>query len=134
MNWILKLLGKTSRSQEPRVSVPEGWTDDMNIQIAAGHTLDKLVDFVLQAAMRGDDSSKTIAALVENFSVSEEDAALALDRACGGVVRAATRNPQNCPDRQKDPIAWLSYQRCLREPSIIGAIYPEFSSPSQTKN
>ena len=134
MNWILKLLGKTSRSQEPSVSVTEGWTDDMNIQIAADRTLDELVDFVLQAAMRRDDDAKTIAALVEHFKASEEDAALALDRACGGVVRAATRNPHNCPDQKKDPIAWLSYQRCLREPSIIGAIYPQFASPSQTND
>jgi hypothetical protein len=45
------------------VSIPVGWTDDMNIQIAPDRTLDQLVDIVLQAAMRQDDSATTIAAL-----------------------------------------------------------------------
>jgi hypothetical protein len=111
--------------------IPDGWTDDMNIQIGPGHTLDQLVDSILHAAMRRDDASKTVAALVEDFGVSEEDAALALDRACGGVVRAATGNPHNCPDKDKDPIAWLSYHRCLREPNIIAAIYPQFASTNR---
>lgn len=108
--------------------VPAGWTDDMNIQIEPSRTLDQLVSFVLEAAMRRDDSSTIIAALIKDFGLSDEDAALALDRTCGGVVRAATGNPQNSPNPQKDPIAWLSYQRCSREPSIIAAIYPEYSS------
>ncbi len=113
------------------MSIPVGWTDDMNIQIAPDRTLDQLVDIVLQAAMRQDDSATTIAALIRDFGLSEEDAALALDRACGGVVRAATGNPQNCPNQQKDPVAWLSFQRCLREPTIIGAIYPQYASKNR---
>lgn len=108
--------------------LPAGWTDDMNIQVGPGQTLDQLVDFVLHATMRRDDSSTIIASLIKDFGLSEEDAALALDRACGGVVRAATGNPQNCPNQQKDPIAWLSYQRCLREPSIIPAVWPQYSA------
>jgi len=114
------------------VLIPVDWTDDMNIQIGPGRTLDQLVDFVLRAAMCRDDSSTIAAALRRDFALSEEDAALALDRTCGGVIRAATRSPQNCPNQQKDPIAWLSYQRCSREPSIIVAIYPQFSS--RTRN
>jgi hypothetical protein len=108
--------------------IPEGWTDDLNIQIAPGHTLDELVDFILQAVVRRDDSSTIIAELVRNFGVSEDDAVLALDRACGGVFRAATGDPENCPDQQKDPVAWLGYQRCLREPSLFSAIFPQSSS------
>lgn len=118
-------------TKEALVSIPVGWTDDMNIQIAPDRTLDQLVDIVLQAAMRQDDSATTIAALIRDFGLSEEDAALALDRACGGVVRAATGNPQNCPNQQKDPVAWLSFQRCLREPTIIGAIYPQYASKNR---
>jgi hypothetical protein len=54
------------------------------------------------------------------------DAALARDRAYGGIVRAATGNSRNCPQRDKHPIAWESFQRARRDPSIIGRIYPQF--------
>ena len=113
------------------MTLPDGWTDDMNIRIAPHRTLDELVDYILQAAVRHDDSSTIIAALTKDFAVSGEDAALALDRACGGAVRAATGNPENCPSQQKDPIAWLSFRRCTRDSSIIAAIYPQFSSATR---
>jgi hypothetical protein len=123
--------------EEQLVAIPEGWTDDMNIRIPPGRTLDELVDFILQAEMRKDAYTTTIAELVKSFELSEADATLAWDRACGGMIRAATGNPQNCPVQQKDPIAWLSYQRCLREPSLIAANaakYPAFAANRARKD
>jgi hypothetical protein len=32
--------------------VPEGWTDDMTIAVPTGRSLDDIVDYVLQAAIR----------------------------------------------------------------------------------
>lgn len=115
------------------MSVPEGWTEDMNIRIGLGHTLDHLVDFILQSEARRDDSSIIIERLMADFAVSQEDAELALDRVCGGVVRAATGNPENCPDPQLDPLAFLSYQRCLQKPRIIADIYPKYASHFRKK-
>ncbi len=104
---------------------PDGWTDDLTIHVCPPLTLDELVEFVLQAEVRQVPSDATTAELVTRFGLSDEDAALAWDRALGGLVRAATGNPVNCPVREKDPVAWISYQRCLREPSLIAAIRPQ---------
>ena len=53
--------------------------------------------------------------------VMEQDAEFALDRVLGGIVRAATGNPANCPDPKKDPAASMSYQRAINQPGIITA-------------
>ncbi len=55
----------------------------------------------------------------------DDDAEFALDRVLGGIVRAATKNPANCPDIAKDPVAWASYQLAISKPEIIRAIRPE---------
>ena len=102
------------------------WTDDLTIHVCAPQTLEELVEFVLQAEVRKVPSDQTTAELVSRFGLSEEDAVLAWDRSLGGLVRAATSNPANCPFREKDPVAWISYQRCLREPALITAIRPQY--------
>jgi hypothetical protein len=47
------------------------------------------------------------------------------DRTLGGLVRAATGNPAHCPSKEKDPVAWSSYQRCLRDPALIAVTRQE---------
>lgn len=108
--------------------LPEGWTDDMTIPLPAGRTAAEVVEFVLQAALRGTRDSETERLLAAEFMLSEEDAALARDRSFGGLVRAATRNPANCPAQDKDPLAWESFQRGTRDPSLVARIYPQFAS------
>jgi hypothetical protein len=106
--------------------IPEGWTDDLTIHVCPPQTLEELVEFVLQAEARKAPSDETAADLVTRFGLPEEDAGLAWDRALGGLVRAATGNPTNCPSREKDPVAWISYRRCLQEPALIAAIRPQY--------
>lgn len=103
-------------------NIPEGWTDDLSIAVAAGRTLDELVDHVLQAELRKVAHGTTIAQVMREFELSEADAELAWDRTLGGLVRAASNNDANCPIREKDPIAWISYHRCRQEPALITAI------------
>jgi hypothetical protein len=110
--------------------LPEGWTDDLTINVCLPRTLEELVEFVLQAEASRAPSDSTVAELVTRFGLSDEDAGLAWDRTLGGLVRAATGNPANCPVREKDPVAWISYQRCLREPALIAAIRPQYISGS----
>ena len=111
--------------------VPEGWTDDMTIGVPTGRSLDDVVDYVLQATIRRETPSKMVRHLITEFGLTLDDAALALDRTCGGVVRAAAGRQDNCPPKEKDPIAWLSFQRCLKHPKLIVAIYPQFARPSE---
>ena len=111
--------------------IPEGWTDDMNIELPPERTLDDVVKFVVAASRNGDDFEKIARALVETLHLSESDAALAVDRVHGGVVRASTKNPANCPEEAKDPLAWISFQWATQDASIASDLYPQYSSPQQ---
>jgi hypothetical protein len=111
--------------------LPEGWTDDMTIAVPTGCSLDDIFDYVLQATIRRETPTSMVRHLTTEFGLTQGDAELALDRTCGGVVRAATGRHENCPPREKDPMAWLSFQRCLKQPELIGAIYPQFAKPSE---
>ena len=108
-------------------NVPEGWTDDMRVAVPAGQSLAGIVDYILQAAVRRETPNTMTRRLIQEFGLTQSDAELALDRTCGGVVRAATGQLENCPPKEKDPVAWLSFQRCLKQPELIGAIYPQFT-------
>lgn len=39
------------------------------------------------------------------------DAPLAWGRVCAGLVRASPGSQYNCPNRRKDSLAWLAFQR-----------------------
>ena len=101
----------------------------MNIVVSAGRSLEELVDYVLECKKRRDERTTIVQHLSENFGLTQADAELALDRACGGVVRAATGRADNCPAKDKDPVAWFSYQKCLAQPDLIAALYPSFVKP-----
>jgi hypothetical protein len=105
--------------------IPEGFTDDMSIALPPGRSAEDVVDLILRAEAQKMPYETTLSELIA-FGLSEDDAMLAHDRALGGLVRAATRNPRNEPPKEKDPIAWTSYQRCLREPALIAAIRPQY--------
>ena len=87
--------------------------------------MDELVEHVIRAALRDKPADAIEREVMTKFGLSPDDAALLLDRTFGGIVRAATRNPENCPARDKDPVAWTSYQRATQHPFIIDKLYPE---------
>ncbi|MBN9519428.1 hypothetical protein J0H58_13040 [bacterium] len=109
------------------VALPDGWalTDDMTVALPPGRTVAEVVEVVIQAALAGSADEETERRLAAEFGLSADDAALARDRAFGGLVRAGTRIPENCPSPVKDPVAWESYQRGTRDPSLVSRIYPQ---------
>ena len=78
--------------------------------------------------MEGRSGAEIEAALVTDLGLSADDAALARDRAFGGIVRAGTRNEANRPSLVKDPLAHESFERALADPSLPARIYPELFS------
>jgi hypothetical protein len=106
--WIRRFF----RSKSARRSA-NGWTDDCSLELQAGCNVEDLVNHVLVANKEGRQHEVVVAELGEQFGLSVEDAELAMDRVCGGVVRALSGNRANCPDRMKDPIAWASFQRAM---------------------
>ncbi|MFG1839565.1 hypothetical protein ACGFH8_14130 [Micromonospora sp. NPDC049175] len=103
--------------------MPE-WTDDLTIPLPPGRTVAELVDLVLRETLLGTSGDELDQQLVTEFGLSHEDAELARDRSLGGLVRAATGNSRNQPDRGKDPMAWESFERGRRDPSLVARIYP----------
>jgi hypothetical protein len=83
------------------------------VQLKGGRRVDELVDYIFAANQRGCQHESLIADLVTEFALSNEDAELSVDRVGGRIVRAATGNRANCPNRAKDPIAWASLQRTI---------------------
>jgi hypothetical protein len=102
------------------------WTDDLTVLLPPGRTVGELVDVVLQATLKGVASEVIERTLARDFGLSESDAALALDRSMGGLVRAATGNVANCPARDKDPMAWEAFHRGIDDPAIVARIFPQF--------
>lgn len=109
------------------MSIPEGWTDDMNIPLPPGRTEHDVVSLVLTLALNGVADEAIESELQGAFALSPDDAALARDRVFGGIVRGATRNPENRTDPQKDPLAWISFQRAIDDPTIVARLYPQYA-------
>jgi hypothetical protein len=107
------------------MSVPVGWTADLSIALPPALTVEHVVDVILRAERDKLPRRATLAELVA-LGLSEDDAHLAVDRALGGIVRAAARHPSNAPARDKDPVAWASYERCMREPNLPESARPRF--------
>ena len=119
-------LAKAQPALEPPDDQLE-WTDDMTIRLPPGRTAADVVDLVLEAALRGTAAEEIEVILARELALSPDDAFLARDRTFGGLVRAATGNPQNRPAPDKDPIAFESFQRGEADRSVIARIYPELA-------
>ncbi|BCY13596.1 hypothetical protein L3i22_086840 [Actinoplanes sp. L3-i22] len=82
----------------------------MSVRLARGTTMRELVLFLRTADAGGTSRRDVLTVLTERFALPFDDARLAMDRVQGGVVRASSGLPENEPDRDKDPLAWTSYQ------------------------
>jgi hypothetical protein len=112
----------------PPASTEMVMTDDLRVGIPAGRTVADVVDLVLSRAAEGQSAAVIEAALVTELGLTAHDASLAHDRACGGIVRGASRNEDNRPSPVKDPVAHESFERALADPSLPARIYPELFS------
>jgi hypothetical protein len=113
--------------QPPAVppALPEGWTDDMTVPLPPNRTVAEVVDSVIQRGLAGSSAEEIEGRLAAEFGLSADDAALARDRTFGGLVRAGTRIQENRPSPVKDPVAYESYLRGTRDPSLVSRIYPQ---------
>lgn len=88
----------------------------MSIRLAPGVSERDLVLYLREAESARASRRDVLGVLTERFALSFDDARLAMDRAGGGVVRAASGNPANEPDPVKDPVAWTAYRLTLGLP------------------
>ena len=91
------------------MTIPEGWTDDMSVNITTGKSEKELALSLMASLEIRESYEAMIQICIVNFGLSSDDAELALDRVQGGIVRAITCNRANKPDKEKDPLAWYSF-------------------------
>ncbi len=124
--WLKSIFNRNTVSK-----LPDGWTDDMSFLLPSGVTEEEIVEAVINAALDGITDEENEARLVA-LGINENDAALARDRVFGGIVRGTTKNQANCPLREKDPLAWLSFQKTIKDISIAKKIYPQYFTSEKT--
>lgn len=107
-DWFRRFSRASSTSSDS-----DAWTDNLSVNLRPDRTLDELVTDIFATREEGRQHELVIAHLRDEFGLSVEGTELAIDRVCGGIVRAMTGNRANCPDRTKDPIAWMSFQRAI---------------------
>ncbi len=70
------------------MTIPEGWTDDMSVEIIEGKTEDQLALTLMGSLRKSDSYDAMIGICTSDYGLSEDDADLAIDRVQGGIVRA----------------------------------------------
>ena len=93
------------------MNIPEGWTDDMSVNITTEKSDQELSVTLIESLKKRDSYDDMKKICHDIFGLSDEDAELAMDRVQGGIVRAITCNLKNKPDKNKDPLAWHSFNK-----------------------
>jgi hypothetical protein len=92
------------------MTIPEGWTDDLTISLPPGRTVDELATRIMRSLIVHTPFEEIYLDTRKAFSLSSDDAHLAIDRVQGGIIRALTGRLDNKSDKIKDPIAFSSFE------------------------
>jgi hypothetical protein len=114
------------------LAASEEWVDDtvfrFTVSLPRGASYREFAACILDAARTHPDLHTLQKRLASLYFISEREALTAIDRALGGVVRAATMNPQSCPDASIDPVAAAAFEVSTADPTIIDSIFPGWRS------
>lgn len=106
----------------------EEWVDDTVFQFPIALPTEvsnkDFATFMLDRAVTHPDLETFRADIATTFGLNDEIALNAIDRALGGVARAASLNPLACPDGAIDPVAAEAFRIASDNLEIISAIYP----------
>lgn len=106
----------------------EEWVDPtvfrFTVALLPGVGYPDLAASILNAARSRPDLDTLQTHLAAQYAISEKDALTAIDRALGGVVRAASLSPLACPDAAIDPVAAAAFALATHDTTIIDSIYP----------
>jgi hypothetical protein len=110
MSWLRRRFWPASSL----AGVPSGKDRlDYSIPIRADRTLDELVDTILEGREIDVALDELCFVLSVEFGLSLDYAALAWDRVEEGIERARAGDSAQCPDRDTDPVGWISFQRAM---------------------
>ncbi len=69
----------------------------MNVTIRPDRTVMELTNAVMESVQNYNGELEVVRAIANEFGMSDSDAWLAFDRVQGGIIRALTARPTNCP-------------------------------------
>ena len=92
------------------MTIPEGWTDDMSVEIIEGKTEEQLTLALMDSLRKRDSYEAMIGICTSAYGLTEDDSDLAIDRVQGGIVRALSCRIDNKPDAVKDPLAYWAFK------------------------
>jgi len=82
-------------------------------------------EIVIQAR-QGPDQDTLLRELTSKFALPDGEALSAVDRALGGVARAASRNLGSRPSSIDDPVAAATFDLAMHDEGILDDIYPDW--------
>jgi hypothetical protein len=114
------------------LAASEEWVDDtvfrFKVQLPSETSYREFANCILGTTRTHPDLTTFQTHLATQYSISKSDALTAIDRALGGVVRAATLNPRACPDASVDPVAAAAFAISIDDLTIIDSIFPDWRS------
>jgi hypothetical protein len=93
------------------------YPDDLRITVAPEHTLDEIVEVILDHEPRRSGLADLFALHTTSFGLSYDDARLAMDRLAAGRARTATGQKGNAPNPSRDSVTYISYLRAMGTPA-----------------
>jgi len=100
------------------------WEEDRNFSFLLGRLgeegVERVVATVLLTAERVPDPVRVMDQMRRLFGMGPRDAARAVDRVIGGVVRAGSG--MECPDAETDPLAARAFMLAWRDRPLVPAI------------
>jgi len=85
-----------------------------------------LVREIVERARREPEQKELLGELTVLFNLPEGEAFKSVDRALGGVARAASRDHSTRPKEFSDPIAAQAFDLAMNDPNIIDDIYTDW--------
>ena len=114
--------------QSTVLAASEEWVDERHFRFLPtlndANAIELLALTIITKARKHPDQGALIGELTTKFSLPDGEALTAIDRALGGVVRAASQNLEARPSSIDDPVAAASFDIAMLDERVIDDIYP----------
>jgi hypothetical protein len=116
--------------QSTVLAASEEWVDETNFQfqptLKNSEAIQSLAQQIVAQARDNPDLDALLRELTSKFALLDGEALSAVDRALGGVVRAAGRNHRSRPNSIDDPVAAAAFDFTMQDETILDDIYPSW--------
>jgi hypothetical protein len=116
--------------QSTVLAASEEWVDETSFRfqptLKNPEAIRSLAQKIIIQARQAPDQDALLRELTSKFALPDGEALSAVDRALGGVARAASRNLGSRPSSIDDPVAAATFDLAMQDEGILDDIYPEW--------